>query len=387
MPYRTAALGAAIVAGLLTSALPASAADVKFPPTVVWTAYDVGTSSYAHAVSFGSVLKNHYGTNIRALPGKNDVARLSPLRDGKASFSSTGSDSIYAQEGMYAFGTAQWGPQPVRMVALNAGDGCALAFIGAKDAGVTTIPGLRGQKVALVTSSAALTKGTEAMLAHGGLGLGDVEVVPVSSSNQAMDSIISGSAITMLLSTFSPLVKKLEASPRGVVVLPMPHGDEEGWKRVRSVVPWYFRHVCRGPNMTAEGVEGVSTGYPMLVAFESAGSDLVYGTTKALYVHHDEYKDATPGANGWALERQQLETSFMPFHEGAIAYYKEAGKWTAAAQANHDANLARQRVLTDAWTAFVKSAPSDAEAFKAAWAAARAQALRAAGLNVVLESW
>ncbi|MCB1510423.1 MAG: TAXI family TRAP transporter solute-binding subunit [Hyphomicrobiaceae bacterium] len=379
------------MAALPLVALPlaaGSAADIKFPRTVVWTAYDVGGAGYSQVVAIGSIVKNKYGANIRILPGKNDVARLSPLRDNRASFSATGSDSIYAQEGVFVFGTKQWGPQPIRILSLNVADGCAVAFTTSADAGLKTVKDLKGKPVAVVTSSPALVKATEAMLAHAGMTLKDVKVVPVSSIPNGIDALINGNALTIQNASFSSHNKRLEASPRGVTYLPIPHADEAGWKRLNKIVPWYFKHRCMaGPGVPKGGYEGVGTGYPILVAMNRVKADLAYNTTKLMFVHYNDYKSSAPGANGWALERQQLETYFMPFHDGAIKYYKEVGKWTAKAQANHEANLKRQQVLQGAWKAFIGKAPSDAKAFKAAWAKARAAALEAAKLEVVFQSW
>jgi TRAP transporter TAXI family solute receptor len=383
-----AAVGGVLALSVLAPSSPARAQDIKFPETVVWTAYDVGGAGYAQVVAIGSVLKNKYGTNVRILPGKNDVARLSPLRDKRASFSATGSDSIYAQEGVFVFGNKQWGPQPIRVLSINVADGCAVAFTTTKDSGVKTMQDLKGKPVGVVTSSPALTLAMEAMLAHAGMSLKDLKVVAMSSVPQAIDQMVSGNVVSTQNATFSTHNMRLEASPRGVVYLPQPHADTEGWKRLKAVVPWYFPHKCMaGPGMPKEGVEGTGTAYPILVAMSNVDNTLAQNTTAIMYKHFEDYKGAAPGGNGWDLARQQLETYFLPYHDGAIAYYKSIGKWTAKAQANQEANLKRQQVLQDAWKGYVGSAPADEKAFKEGWAKARAEALGKAGLPVVFTTW
>ena len=86
-----------------------------------------------------------------------------------------------------------------------------------------------------------------------------------------------------------------------------------------------------------------------------------------------------PGIDGWALEQQSLSW-VVPYHDGAIRYYKEAGKWTDSAQAHNDGLIARQKVLQDAWAALEAEAPED---WDSAWVAARREALAAAGLPTV----
>jgi len=114
----SAALGLCVSAGIV------AAKDLKLPPTLVTTAYNTGTTGYSQMVAIGSMLKNKHGVNLRVLPGKNDVSRLSPVRKGTAQFTATGSDSVYAQEAVYTFGKKAWGPMPIRLVLLNRSAGC-----------------------------------------------------------------------------------------------------------------------------------------------------------------------------------------------------------------------------------------------------------------------
>ncbi len=382
-------LAALLVAvGLAAGAPAAGAEEVKLPKTVVWTAYNTGTSGYNQAVGIGSVLKNAYGVNLRVLPGKNDVSRLSPLKSGKAQFSATGSDSVYAQEAVYTFGTRKWGPQPIRLLLHNVADGCAVSMAVAADAGVKGLADLKGKRVAWVRGAPALNKAVEAMLAFANLGWSDVEKVEVGGFGASIDGIINGDHDAAESATFSTFMVKMEAAPRGLYHPPAPHADEAGWKRLNAVVPWYFKHRCmQGAGVSAEGYEGVGTAYPILVSTPRESADLTYNMTKAMYRHYDDYKASSPGANGWAWERQKLEEVFLPFHDGAIRYYKEVGKWSAKAQANHEANLARQKVIQDAWAAYGKSAPDDDDAFNKGWMSARAKALTAAGMIPVFQTW
>jgi hypothetical protein len=100
---------------------------------------------------------------------------------------------------------------------------------------------------------------------------------------------------------------------------------------------------------------------------------------------YDDYKGGAPGAKGWALGSQNFEW-VLPFHEGAIRYFKEAGVWSDAAQAHTDALMARQSAIAGAWKAFTAtSPPEDKAAFKTAWMAARAKALEGAGLDPIFK--
>ena len=101
----------------LLALLPAAyAEDVKLPPTMVVTAYDTGTAGFNIAVGVGKMMKDKYGTDVRVLPAGNDVARLAPLRAKRAAMSAMGSGTYFAQEGVFEFGTKEWGPQALQLV-------------------------------------------------------------------------------------------------------------------------------------------------------------------------------------------------------------------------------------------------------------------------------
>src|SRR3954451_19458530 len=97
--------------------LPAAGAeDVKLPATMTFTAYDTGTAGFNIAVAVGKMMKDKYGTDLRVLPAGNDVARLAPLRAGRAMSSAMGSGTYFAQEGVFEFGTREWGHQALQIV-------------------------------------------------------------------------------------------------------------------------------------------------------------------------------------------------------------------------------------------------------------------------------
>ena len=92
-----------------------------------------------------------------------------------------------------------------------------------------------------------------------------------------------------------------------------------------------------------------------------------------------------PTPSGLELKRQLL-TWVVPYHDGAIKAFKEAGVWKAEQEKHQAALLKRQGVLQTAFTGMVKSnPPEDKDAFNKAWQTVRAAALRKAGMDVIFE--
>ena len=148
------------------------------------TAYDTGTSGFNITVAVGKMLKDKYGSDARVLPAGNDVARLQPLRLGRASISAMGVGVYFAQEGVFEFATREWGPQPLQ-ITLSSLDCNGLSLAVAGDTGVKTYADLKGKRIGFVVGSPALNQNALAMLAFANLTAKDVKIVEFSS-NDAM---------------------------------------------------------------------------------------------------------------------------------------------------------------------------------------------------------
>ncbi len=382
MIHRVMALAPAVVAGISLLALPAARAqDVKLPPTMTFTAYDTGTAGFNIAVAVGKMMKDKYGTDLRVLPAGNDVARLSPLRAGRAMASAMGSGSYFAQEGVFEFGAKEWGPQALQLV-LSTVD-CNGASLGvAKDTGVKEVKDLKGKRVGFVVGSPALNQNSLAILAFGGLKQSDVKSVEFSSYGAMWKGLLNNDVDAAFATTITGPAKEAETSPRGLVWPPLPHSDNAGWERVQKVGSFFFRHTasCGAGIAKDKPIEMGTYPYPIFVVYGTQAPDQVYAVTKAMITGYDIYKDAAAGASGLAADRQTKKWA-VPVHPGAVKALKEAGQWSDDQEAHNNALLKRQTVLAAAWADFTKaSPPSDDKEFLAAWMKARAAALQKASM-------
>jgi TRAP transporter TAXI family solute receptor len=377
MLHRLKALAPVALAGISWLTLSAAGAEeVKLPPTMVVTAYDTGTAGFNIAVGVGKMMKDKYGTDVRVLPAGNDVARLAPLRAKRAVMSAMGSGTYFAQEGVFEFGTKEWGPQPLQLV-LSSVD-CNAGSLGvAKDTGVTEVKQLKGKRVGFVVGSPALNQNALAVLAFGDLKQSDVKAVEFSSYGAMWKGMVNNDVDAAFATTITGPAKELETSPRGIVWPPLPASDKAGWERVKKVGSFFFPHVatCGAGISKDKPIELGNYPYPIFVAYGSVPFDEVYSITKAMIVGYDAYKDSAPGSSGLAADRQ-TKNWVVPVHPGAAKALKEAGQWTDAQEAHNKELLKRQDVLAAAWTTYGKSSPpSDDKAFLDGWMKARAAAL------------
>jgi TRAP transporter TAXI family solute receptor len=380
--FRTTSIAAALVAGTLTHA--AVAADIALPSQLAWTAYGTGSAGYNQSVAIGSALKNKLGVDLRVLPGKNDVARTEPLRQGKVHFSATGvGGSFMAQEGVFEFGSRRWGPQPVRVLLSNNGGAINLAVGVAGDAGVKEYADLKGKRVAWVKGAPALNVNVTAYLAYAGLTWDDVVKVEFGGFSDSWKGMVNDQVDAAFASTNSGKAYEMAASPRGLVWPPIRHDDAQGLARMKAVAPFFSPNVAKvGANIDGgPGYEGAGYAYPVLTAMASQDADLVYNMTRAMVELFDQYEGKAPGINGWHIDKQDYQW-VVPYHEGAIRYFKEKGLWTGAAQAHNDRLIARQKTLATAWKALEARGVSGDD-WKSSWEKARREALETGGLQVV----
>ena len=359
----------------------ANAADVKLPDTVVWTAYDLSSVGYGQAVAMGKSFQDAYGTTLRVIPASTDVSRIVPVRDGRAHFATTGSDVFYAVEGAFGYASPELGPQPLRLVSSATSLNC-LAMGVPKDSGIKTPYDLKGKRMPWVRGSPSLQTNVSAFMAFGNVYWDDVEKVEMAGYGAAWEALINGQVDGMTSFTTGGIVTKAEAGPHGLYWLPTPLDDEAGWARLNEVAPHFNKY------MATLGVANVSKEnplpcakfpYPIMVTYPEQDEDLVYNMTKAISEQVPNFIKSDPTADGWADDRQTFEW-VLPYHPGAIKFWKEKGLWTDAAQKRTDAMLARQKILADAW-AEVKG--KSADEVKAQWMKVRAAALKKAGLPVV----
>lgn len=380
-----------VIGTAVLAAVPALAQDIDLPKQVTWTAYGTGSAGYNQSIAIGAALQDALDVNLRVLPGKNDIARTEPLRQGKVDFSANGvGGSFMAQEGVFQFGAENWGPQPVRILAANNGGAVGLSLAVAAEACEKagkpgcegfTYADLKGMRVAWVKGAPALNVNNEAYLAYGGLTWDDVERVEFGGFGDSWAGMIDGSVDAAFASTNSGRAYEAESGPRGVYWPPIDPDNTEGLARMQAIAP-FFTPMTATVGATIDGTDGAPTAgyaYPVLMTYAEQDADLTYNMTKALHELFDGYAGEAPGINGWALDKQNY-TWVAPYHDGAIRYYTDIGAWNEDAQAHNDNLVARQAALMQAWEELKAEGP---ENWAEAWDQKRREALAAGSFDVV----
>jgi len=327
----------------------AHAADPKLPKSMVWSAYDLGSSGYAEATGIGNALKKNYGTRIRIVPAGTSIGRMLPMVTGKVKYGFLANEAYFAAEGTYDFATEQWGPQDIRIVM---GRVAAVGMATAGDIGVKQMSDLRGKRIGFVKGNPSVNVKNEAYLAMGGLTVNDIEQVWFGSYGAMKTALLANQLDAFGSVPGSANMREIEASPRGLAWPPFPPENKEGWKAVTDVVSFAAPMLeTRGAGLSKEKpVWLLGYRYPMITVYQNAvTADEVYNVTKAIDLSFEDYKNTTASSTDWAIDKAGRPPYDAPTHDGAIRYMKEKGLWRDEDQAWHDKRLARLNKLLEAW--------------------------------------
>ncbi len=380
MKLLTTTLAAVMAAGA------AYAADPELPRSMVWSAYDLGSSGYAEATGIANALKKNYNTRIRIVPAGTSIGRMLPMVTGKVKYGFLANEAFFSAEGTYDFETEQWGPQDIRIVM---GRVASVGFAVAADAGVKEISDLKGKRIGYVKGNPSVNVKNDAYLAFGGVTRDDVEVVWFGSYSAMKTAVLANQFGSV---PGSANMREIEASPRGLYWPQFPAENKEGWKKVKDVISFAAPvKETRGAAMSKDDPKWlVGYRYPMITVYQKAvTTDEVYNLIKAIDLSYDDYKNTTSSSADWALEKAARPPYDAPAHEGTIRYMKEKELWRPEDQAWHDERLARLNTLLTAW----EDAQADFHDFRAAerekgnkvdaseawpeyWAKARMEALK-----------
>ncbi len=343
---------AALVAGVSAVAFAGvAAADShapKLPRSMVWTAYDLGSSGYAEAAGIANAFQKQFKARVRIIPSGTSIGRLLPLTTGKATYGYLANEAFFAAEGTYDFAVPEWGPQDLRILT---GRIATVGFAVAGDIGVKEISDLKGKRVGFVKGNPSVNVKNDAYLAFGGLTRDDIQVVWFGSYGAMKTALIAGQLDAFGSVTTSANMREIEASPRGLT-WPSFHADnKEGWKNVTDVVSFAApAKETKGAALSEENPAWlVGYRYPMITTYARTSEDDAYQMMKALDVAFDAYKNTTASSFNWKVENAGRPPYDTPSHDGAIRYMKEKGWWRAEDQAWQDKRLARLNASIEAW--------------------------------------
>lgn len=228
---------------------------------------------------------------------------------------------------------------PLRLIA--GGSPLRVNFVVRGNDPAKKIPDLKGRRVVSFRKGTHFDLYTKARLANGGLTLSDVKQVPAANPIESARAVMEGRADAGDLAVGAPIATEAVAKVKARW-LPMDPSPK-AVKRMREFVEVaYVKKVPGGVHIGVPESQYLMHMDVTFVAREDISEAAVYQLTKALWEHNSELVKK-PGLFEWTTDKFLTKEPRLPYHPGAIKFYKEIGRWTKEMEGFQRTVLAEKR--------------------------------------------
>ncbi len=285
----------------------------------------VGSSNYALGNALGKVMTEQLKLRVRVVPygGGQQILPLINSKELEMAIPSS-TDAYFAFNGNG--GPFKTPNKNLRVIATVFP--YYLSWYVHKDAPYKTLADLKGKKIATgFTANSAQHTTYLAGLAAFGVKPSDFEDVPVPHVVRGADDFMQGKVDASTFAIGAGKMSEVDAKVGGIRWLSMP-GDEAAEKRVKAIMPAAFIDKLE-PAKSLVGIVG-----PTNVIFHDylvmggaqMSDDTAYKIAKLLYEQQAKLV-AISKIYGRYKKQNLARDHGVPFHPGAIKFYKEAGIW------------------------------------------------------------
>jgi TRAP transporter TAXI family solute receptor len=285
-----------------------------------------GSIFYAASVVIGKLMDEKLKMQVRVQPMAGSSTFIPLLDRGEVDFGLTNvDDSRTAYKGIEAFKRAN---PHMRLTAIAFP--LTLGVMVPNDSPVKTIADLKGKTMPwgynAQTTGRVLQR---AVLASAGLTMDDVKTVPTQSLFSGVDLLGDGKvdAATISVGTGQGQQANVKLASHGGVRFINMDSSPEAVARIRKVLP--ARPFVVQPAAYAVGIHGpttVMTYNIFLTTNDKTPDDLVYNVIKMLHDNKDALVKGQPVFRNFEPKAMTEEIG-VPWHPGAIKFYKEIGQW------------------------------------------------------------
>ncbi len=198
-----------------------------------------------------------------------------------------------------------------------------------KDSPVKTIRDIRGKRVTgEYPAQISVWYNMFAYLAGAGMTWNDVKVVPVPAVNDGVDALVQGRADVTTHPLSSAKVREADAAVgvRHFSIDCSPQGEE----RLRKAVPGYYPRWVKAGSATAVVEDTCVMAYDIyLTTHKGAPEQVVETVLKAIWENVHNLPPFHPLFGEWTRERAVDPDVTIPYHLGAVQFYKDRGLWSA----------------------------------------------------------
>jgi len=308
---------------LIAVTLAAGFALAAVPRNATLATHAVGSLYNALGTGIATVLSRRTPITVRVQPFAGPPAWLPAMDKGETDMGVlTSADATMAYKGIAIY------RRPFRNIRiLTVGGVLQLSFYVAKDSPMETVADLRGKRVPTDFPGIPIVKlSSSAVLATAGITYDDIARVPVSDLIANAQAFMEGRTDTAWFSVGAPAVE--EANARKGVKFLSAIATPDAAKRMADIYPGSYPSVVKAGTATGVVKDTVFlTNDIYLVAAKEMSDEAAREILRALWEFNEELGAAHPALRQWRRERMVSHTPFIPYHPGAVKFFKEKGVW------------------------------------------------------------
>lgn len=315
------------LAGLL---VVAGSAAAQGPPVGIG-ANPPGTVFYAVASGLAKVVSEAGAVRMQVQPHTGSSTFIPLLQTGELEFGVVNAvDMALAHRGPgFTIGGRNPFPHAPDLRLVMRGSPLSIALLVRRDSPIRTIHDVRGKRVTgEYPAHLSVWYNVYGLLASAGLTWSDVRVVPVPAVNDGVDALVQGRADATAFALGGAKVKEADAAV-GVRHV-STDCSAEGTDRLRAAVPGYYPRVVKAGTATAVVEDTCFISYDLyLVAGAKVPERVVEAALRPVWEQADRLAPLHPVFREWVRERAVDPDVTLPYHPGAVRFYRDRGVWTA----------------------------------------------------------
>ena len=310
--------------GLAALVLVPAAALAELPRSATIATHAVGSLYNAVGTGIATVLSRHTPMTVRVQPFAGPPAWLPSMNEGETDMGVlTSADAVTSYKGIILY------KRPFKNTRiLLVGGALQLGFYVPKDSPMQTVADLKGKRIPTDFPGIPIVGlSSRAGLASAGLSYNDIVKVPVSDLQAGNQAFMEGRTDAGWHAVRSPAVEEANARLGGVRWIPVD-SSAEGARKMGDVYPGSYPAVAKAGSATGMLKDVALLNNDIyLVGAGQLGDDAAYVVVKTLWENTKELWAAYPALASWRPERMVSRNAFIPYHPGAIKFFKERGVW------------------------------------------------------------
>ena len=305
---------------------PVANTSNDLPRTAAIGTNPAGTGAHSLGSGLAAVASNATPISVRVQPFNGPNAWMPLLQGGEIEFGIMNIlDARMAQTGTGNYKKAN--PE-VRVVSGGVFP-FTVGWIVRDKSDIKDTKDLKGKRMAWDYGGHAITQTLQMIFLEGaGVNPADLIQVRVSNINDGARGVVEGRIDVAETGMGIGLVEEVNAA-EPVRFLSLPNTE-----KTKAILAKSGVSLVKSDPVTGIKGDTYVIGYPLhLVSSTKVSERAVYTLVKAWWDNLSELQTKHPLFKKWTKEMQAITNFTVPYHPGAMKFYKEAGVWTAAHQA------------------------------------------------------